>query len=101
MAQQAGDRLVDGAAVSKPTVAQRLDGVRERKNRRIARLRARVAELEEHVVKLSLAADRVFADPERPYRPEALEADRALLELSEASYELVGSARFDEIEARL
>ena len=39
--------MVDGAAVSKPTVAQRLDGVRERKNRRIARLRARVAELED------------------------------------------------------
>ena len=39
--------MVDGAAVSKPTAAQRLDGARERKNRRIARLRARVAELED------------------------------------------------------
>lgn len=32
--------------MSKPTAAQRLEGERERKNRRIARLQARVAELE-------------------------------------------------------
>lgn len=84
--------------MSKPTAAQRLERELERKNRRIARLQARVAELEDHVVKLSLAADRAFADPERPYRSQDLPADSALMDLSEATYEIVGAARFDEIE---
>ena len=62
----------------------------------------RLRGVEVELVKLSRAIDRAFADPERPQgRPQDNKLDSDALALSEEVYELIGAARYDEIEAAL